>query len=209
MESIEAMPIYSEPEDRFQMGSLVTSIVTLLDAAKAERKNNREAAWASVDRASSLLRVEMARRHSKRSDRGMPAWQIRRVIDYIDSHIGGTILVLDLSDLLQRSEAHFARTFKKSLGEAPHAYIIRRRVEHAKHLMLTTEMPLSEIALACGFTDQAHICKSFRAHVGQSPAAWRRERCETLVNHRDVAETRAVITPAFRETPTDMFGASR
>ncbi|HVJ52713.1 MAG TPA: helix-turn-helix transcriptional regulator, partial [Aliidongia sp.] len=68
--------------------------------------------------------------------------------------------------------------FKRSLGEAPHAYIIARRLERARELMLTSDMGLSELALQCGFSDQAHFTKLFRSHVGKSPAAWRREHRE-------------------------------
>jgi AraC-like DNA-binding protein len=53
---------------------------------------------------------------------------------------------------------------------------VRRRVECAGSLMLAGEAPLSEIALKCGFTDQAHLCKQFRQYTGETPAAWRRAR---------------------------------
>ena len=94
--------------------------------------------------------------------------------DYIDSHITGPVLVADLCALLQRSEAHFSRSFKRTFGESPHAFLVRRRVEFAAQYMLTTDATLSDIALRCGFTDQAHLCKHFRQAVGQTPAAWRR-----------------------------------
>jgi AraC-like DNA-binding protein len=76
--------------------------------------------------------------------------------------------------LVQRSEAHFARSFRLTFGESPHAFVVRRRLELAARYMLQTEMDLSEIALRCGFSDQAHLCRRFREATGQSPAAWRR-----------------------------------
>jgi AraC-like DNA-binding protein len=85
-------------------------------------------------------------------------------------------LVCDLSAVVQRSEAHFARAFKKTLGLSPHAYVLQRRLEKASYLMLASDDSLSDIALACGMTDQAHLCKVFRQLTGQTPAAWRRER---------------------------------
>jgi AraC-like DNA-binding protein len=54
------------------------------------------------------------------------------------------------------------------------AFVVRRRVELAAQYMLTTDGALSEIALRCGFTDQAHLCKHFRLATGETPAAWRR-----------------------------------
>jgi AraC-like DNA-binding protein len=93
---------------------------------------------------------------------------------YIDSHIAGPVLVADLCALVQLSEAHFSRAFRRTFGRSPHAFVIRRRVELAAQYMLQTEAPLSDIALRCGFTDQPHLCKHFRQTMGQTPAAWRR-----------------------------------
>jgi AraC family transcriptional regulator len=53
---------------------------------------------------------------------------------------------------------------------------VRRRLERACHLMITSVASLSEIALSVGFSDQAHLCRLFRQAFGQSPAGWRRER---------------------------------
>jgi AraC-like DNA-binding protein len=82
--------------------------------------------------------------------------------------------VVELSDVARLSASHFSRAFRRSFGEAPGAYLIRQRVDHARHLMLISEMPLSEVAQACGFADQAHFSRNFRAVTGHSPGAWRR-----------------------------------
>jgi AraC-like DNA-binding protein len=159
--------------------------VDLLNTAKRELDVNREAARASISRASSLLWVEINKDFERSSGhdgrRAMLGWQIRRVSDYIDAHLGGRILVSDLSAIAQRSEAHFARAFKMTFGVSPHAYMLRRRVERASHLMLVSDNSLSDIALACGMADQAHLCKIFRQLTGQTPAAWRRARRAVLV----------------------------
>ena len=102
------------------------------------------------------------------------AWQARKVRDYIDGHIAGPVLVADLCALVQRSEAYFSRSFKRTFGESPHSFIVRCRLELAAQYMLTTDARLSDIALRCGFADQAHLSKHFRQATGQTPAAWRR-----------------------------------
>jgi AraC family transcriptional regulator len=111
-------------------------------------------------------------------DRGgrLLAWQARKVGNYIDGHITGPVFVADLCALIDRSEAHFSRSFKRTFGESPHAFVIRRRLELAARYMLQTDPSLSTIALPCGFTDQAHLCKHFRRSTGHTPAAWRRAR---------------------------------
>jgi AraC-like DNA-binding protein len=88
----------------------------------------------------------------------------------------GTIHTEDLSAVARRSPAHFARSFKHSFGESPHAYVMRRRLENACHLMMTSSESLSQIALSVGFSDQSHLCKRFKEALGQSPSNWRRER---------------------------------
>jgi AraC family transcriptional regulator len=153
-------------------------VISLLDAALHQLYSKEETAHGTILKAASLLRLQIEPPTARELAYGrgrLLAWQVRKVRDYIDSHISGPLLVADLCALLQRSEAHFARSFKRTLGESPHAFIVRRRVELAAQYMLTTDASLSAIALRCGFSDQAHFSKQFRQAAGQTPAAWRRE----------------------------------
>jgi AraC-like DNA-binding protein len=94
---------------------------------------------------------------------------------FIDENLHRTIHAKDLSAVAQRSRAHFSRSFKRDFGEPPHAYVVRRRLERACHLMITSSASLSEIARSVGFSDQSHLCKLFRQAFGQSPSGWRRD----------------------------------
>jgi AraC family transcriptional regulator len=170
----------SAPRQRTELQVLVHSVVDLLNTAKRQLDVNREAARASISRASTLLWVE-ANKDCERSPAGqghctLIGWQVRRVSDYIDAHLSKRILVSNLSTIVQRSPAHFSRAFKRSFGISPHLYIQRRRIEKASYLMLVSDDSLSDIALACGMVDQSHLCKLFRQRTGRTPAAWRRER---------------------------------
>jgi AraC family transcriptional regulator len=152
-------------------------VISLLDAAMHQLYNEEKTAHRTILRAASLLRQQIDSPTARvvPDDRGrMLAWQVRKVRDYIDSHIAGRVLVADLCALVQRSDAHFSRSFKRTFGESPHAFLVRRRVELAAQYMLTTDASLSDIALRCGFSDQAHLCKHFRQATGQTPAVWRR-----------------------------------
>jgi AraC family transcriptional regulator len=106
------------------------------------------------------------------------AWQARKVREHIDAHITDRILVAEMGALLGQSEAHFSRNFKRTFGEPPHAFVIRRRLEFAADYMVQTDASLTTIALQCGFADQAHLCRHFRQATGLSPAVWRRA-CRT------------------------------
>src|SRR5271168_2858393 len=161
-------------------------VITLLEAA-LDQIHNQVQAQGTLLEAASLLRQQIDPPTAREvcDDKGrLLAWQARKVRAYIDSHISGPVLVADLCALLQRSEAHFSRSFKRTFGESPHAFIVRRRVELAAQYMLTTDAPLSDIALRCGFTDQAHLCKHFRQSAGQTPAAWRRTHRSHHDEHR-------------------------
>jgi len=68
---------------------------------------------------------------------------------------------------------HFARAFRQSVGEPPHSYVLRRRIERAQEMLKQTDQPLAEIALAVGFSDHSHFARHFRRLVGVTPGAAR------------------------------------
>jgi AraC family transcriptional regulator len=112
----------------------------------------------------------------RKASGGLAPWQIRRVSLHIEEHLEQTILCEDLARLVRLSLSHFMRTFRDSFGIPPHTYIMKRRMERAQGLMLTTDTALGHIALECGFADQSHLSRLFQKLVGESPAAWRRAR---------------------------------
>jgi AraC-like DNA-binding protein len=109
---------------------------------------------------------------------GLAPWQIHRVSEHVEGFLANSILLDTLAQVVRLSTGHFCRAFKVSVGETPHAFVIRRRVRRAQSLMLSTNDPLSQIAVACGLTDQAHLTRLFRRMVGETPLAWRRSRAE-------------------------------
>jgi AraC-like DNA-binding protein len=152
-------------------------LISLVEAALGQLHNQVHPAQGTLLEAASVLRQQIdppAAREAPDGRGRLLAWQARKVRDYVDSHITGSVLVGDLCALFQRSEAHFSRSFKRTFGESPHSFVVRRRVEFAAQYMLSTNASLSDIAQRCGFTDQAHLCKHFRQAAGQTPAAWRR-----------------------------------
>ncbi|MBB3226009.1 AraC-like DNA-binding protein [Luteibacter sp. Sphag1AF] len=116
-------------------------------------------------------------RERRRTGAGLAPWQASRVAAHVDEHLGFSITIDQLATLVNLSSSYFCRAFKDSFGEPPHAYIMRRRVERAQLMMRSTREPLSQIALACGLSDQAHLCNLFRRLVGTSPSHWRRAQC--------------------------------
>jgi AraC family transcriptional regulator len=107
---------------------------------------------------------------------GLAPWQIRKLTTYVETNLDRTITTRCLADIARLSSFHFCRAFRDSFGDSPHGYVIRRRMERAQGLMLTTSASLGQIAADCGLADQAHFNKLFRKFAGISPGAWRRAR---------------------------------
>jgi len=107
---------------------------------------------------------------------GLQPWQIRRILNYIEANLDKSIRNRELAAVVRLSEFHFNVAFRNSVGDSPHEYVIRRRIERSQGLMLSTDAPLSQIAADCGLADQAHFTRLFRKIVGETPAAWRRAR---------------------------------
>lgn len=111
---------------------------------------------------------------SKRNRGALSGWQCRRVIEFVESNLASTIRIKDLADIVRLSESYFATAFKATFGQAPHQYVIERRMEQAKRLLLETDLPLSHVAIDCGLADQAHLCTLFRKAFGFTPKIWRK-----------------------------------
>jgi len=107
---------------------------------------------------------------------GLPPGVLRRVRAHVDANLESNIDLADLAAVANLSRCHFARAFKQSVGATPHDYLVQRRLERAQELLADTEMPLAEIALATGFSDQSHFSRRFREHLNASPSAFRRAR---------------------------------
>jgi AraC family transcriptional regulator len=169
-------------------------VISLLDTAVQQLSQPDQAAQCTILTATSLLRNKIVWQITEEAPDGrgrLLAWQARKVRDYIDNQIAGPVLVSELCALVRLSEAHFSRSFKRTFGESPHAFVIRRRLEFAADYMLQSDVSLSDISLRCGFADQAHLCKHFRQATGQTPAAWRRARRTHDEGYRDPRRMRA------------------
>lgn len=103
---------------------------------------------------------------------GLSPKTLRRVQDHIAANLGQKVTNQALAEVAKLSPSHFARAFKDSQGVAPHRYILECRVKRTQEL-LATDLPLSEIAVEVGFSDQSHLTRWFREFVGVTPGSYR------------------------------------
>lgn len=104
---------------------------------------------------------------------GLSRFKLRQVVDYMNTHIEKNLSLIELSAIVQISPHHFARSFKQSTGFSPHQYLINRRIQLAKNLLLKSDLTLAEIALQVGFHDQSRFTSVFRKHTGITPKKYR------------------------------------
>jgi AraC-like DNA-binding protein len=104
---------------------------------------------------------------------GLPAGTMRRVREYVDVHLSESINLAMLAAVAGLSMHHFAREFKQSSGVTPHHYLTQKRVERAQEMLAQTDLSLSEIAYAIGFSDQSHLARHFRHILGTTPREFR------------------------------------
>ena len=100
------------------------------------------------------------------------ARSIVRVREYLDAHLSEEADLADLAKLAGLSRSHFIRAFSRETGLTPHAYLIDRRFRAATRMLGRGEAP-GDVAAACGFFDQSHLNRVFKARMGVTPGAYR------------------------------------
>jgi AraC family transcriptional regulator len=101
--------------------------------------------------------------------------RMKRVLSYIEDNLAQDLSLQDVASFAGLSVSHFKRLFRKSAGLPLHQYLIRRRVERAKTLLIEGRLPISQIALEAGFAHQSHLAHHLRRILGVSPKSVRDE----------------------------------
>jgi AraC family transcriptional regulator len=123
---------------------------------------------------------------------GLSPQRLARTRQYVENRLGGDLTVAELARAVDMSLFHFARAFKQSTGQTPHAYVLARRIAAAQSLVLNTTRPLNEISAELGFSNPSHFSAVFGRLTGTSPSAYRLHRTEgTQARGESVASRRA------------------
>jgi transcriptional regulator GlxA family with amidase domain len=164
-------------------GQMAQAVLEMLGAARRAFDTDPREARDLVDQAAVLLRplsLAPSVGGEKSASGGLAPWQVRKVARHVAENLDRPINNSELAALARLSASYFGRAFKQAFGLSPREYVTQSRIDHAKALMSQPGLALSQIALDCGFCDQAHLSRAFHQLVGTPPNKWRRANMQEL-----------------------------
>ena len=107
--------------------------------------------------------------------RGLSESEVRRVAEYVRENLASALTLAEIAGVVNISPFHFARLWKRAMGETPHQFVIGCRVEAAKRLLRQDGLSVGQVAGSVGFAQQSHLAGHFKRATGLSPVAFRRQ----------------------------------
>lgn len=163
----------------FQFSLRDPQIVNLVHALREELKSGCATGEVYVRQVGSALVRYLASRYTTQArtgpsvSDGLPPNRLRSVLDHIHTHLPTRLRLADLASKVRMSPQHFANLFRKSVGRAPHEYVLYERIERAKRLLAETDIAIADIALEVGFANQSHFTETFHRLAGVTPRRYR------------------------------------
>lgn len=158
-------------------------MIALALAAEADAEEGERGGPELVDALATALAVRILRRYARRGPHPTPDPSVRRaaelavrVRERVDAALDQPLTLTGLAAAENLSPFHFTRLFKSATGVSPYRYVTEQRVERAKHLVLTSDLPIAEIARRCGFASPAQMTRAFRNILSVTPTGLRRRR---------------------------------
>jgi AraC family transcriptional regulator len=123
--------------------------------------------------------IRLSRRHAPRpiASRLMPValapHRLARVLEFVDAHLDRDICLADLVEAAGTGQYHFSHAFRAATGCSPYRYLIARRIEYSKVLLMTSSESLMDVSIKCGFNTQHQFASMFKRLVGIGPKRFR------------------------------------
>lgn len=102
--------------------------------------------------------------------------QMRKVSRRFEAGGGQRLSTAQMAEAVNLSVSWFSLVFRNTTGMTPHQWQLNKRVDQARDLLSGSDLTVADIADRLGFSDQAHLTRSFRQIVGETPASWRRRQ---------------------------------
>lgn len=104
---------------------------------------------------------------------------LRRAHDHLDRNFTSGVDLDEAAQIAQLSKFHFHRLFTATYGVTPAAYLSSRRIERAQDLLRTSNLTVTEVCMAVGFSSLGSFSTRFRETVGETPGAFQRRWAAT------------------------------
>jgi AraC family transcriptional regulator len=122
-----------------------------------------------------IYRYSTLSRNPPRSTGGLSSRRLKLILEYIEDALNQPISLRELAALAGISARHFERAFRQSTGCSPHAFVMERRLQRARDLLINLpELPIEQIALRLGFSSSSHFSSAFRRRTGLAPTDFRK-----------------------------------
>ena len=148
-------------------------------ALKAELELNGAQSKFYAESMATALSMHLLSRYSSRQPQikqyidGLSNYKLKEVIDYIQENLDKKLTQAELSRVVCMSPHYFATLFKQSMGMTPYLYVMKSRIEKAKHLLLKRDLTIVEICGEVGFQNQSHFTRVFRQYTNVTPKKFR------------------------------------
>jgi len=164
--------------NRFQIRD--AQLENICGALKTEMESNYPSGRLYVDSLAVSVASRLVSAHSSIAQRpdeqngGLGGRRLKQTLAYIEDHLSEDLSLSRIALVAGISASHFKTLFRESTGVPVHQYVIKRRLEHAKTLLMEGDLSIAEIALATGFSHQSHLARHMRRTSGLSPRAMKR-----------------------------------
>ena len=172
---------YGEVELRPSRKFANPRLSALVAAAHAEMVAGFPSGRLFLDSVEQAMAVALVNGHAVRhrpvqiSRGGLGPARLRRIRELVHAKMEDELSLDEMAQSVGLSTAHFARMFRKSTGQTPHQFVLRRRLERAKLMLRAPDARVLDVAVACGFKTQQHFAQVFRDVCGVSPTEYRRD----------------------------------
>jgi AraC family transcriptional regulator len=178
-EQLDLDPGRVEIKNRFQVRD--PQLESIGWALKAEMESGNPSGQLYLDSLAVSVAARLLRCHSSlspmviasQSTQRISGRRLREVLIYIEDNLSQNLSLADIAAVAGFSVSHFKSLFRESVGMPAHQYLIRRRVERAKSLLVEGKMSISQIAFETGFAHQSHLARHIRRVLGVSPKSLR------------------------------------